>query len=323
MEEPFSDNITHEIDDLNGSYDIIRELCSSNITDQIDDLNGSYDIIRELCSSNITDQIDDLNGSYDIIREICSSNITDQIDDFYVDELYDQEPFSDEDYALLERLEKLEFQEIFFSATTGSAQPAKIATKDTGSSSSSQSQPFCKICMENVAADEVFQTSNACPHVFCRGCLSHYLGTKIQENISVVKCPDENCKVVLEPGMCQKLLPSEVFERWEKAFCESMLLGAQKLYCPFKDCSVLMMDDGEETVTCSECPSCRRLFCAACKVAWHSGLSCEEFGKLGKDERAKEDLLMMQLANEKEWRRCPSCKYFVEKTDGCLHITCR
>ena len=83
------------------------------------------------------------------------------------------------------------------------------------------------------------------------------------------------------------------------------------------------MDDGEEIVTSSECPSCRRLFCAACKVVWHSGLSCEEFGKLGEDERAKEDLLMMQVAKEKKWRRCPSCKYFVEKREGCKHITCR
>jgi E3 ubiquitin-protein ligase RNF144 len=84
-----------------------------------------------------------------------------------------------------------------------------------------------------------------------------------------------------------------------------------------------MVDDREDTVTRAECPSCRRLFCAACNVAWHSSFSCEEYGKLEKDERGKEDLLMMQMAKEQKWRRCPNCKYFVEKKDGCLHITCR
>ncbi|KAF3339290.1 E3 ubiquitin-protein ligase RNF14 [Carex littledalei] len=143
----------------------------------------------------------------------------------------------------------------------------KRATKGRGFSSSSLSQQFCKICMENVPANKMFKTSNACPHVFCRVCLTRYLFTKIRENISVVKCPEGNCKVVLEPVMCKELLPFLLFRRWAKAVCESMLLGEGK--------------------------------------------------------RAEEDLLMMQLAKEKNWMRCASCKYFVEKTDGCLHITCR
>ncbi|KAJ4761113.1 RING/U-box superfamily protein [Rhynchospora pubera] len=257
--------------------------------------------------------------------EPSNGNITDHVDDFYIsalsngDETHDLIPISDENYAI-----ELQLQEVLFSAITGSVQPAKRARKDkaSASSSSSQARSFCKICMETVPADDVFQTSSDCTHVFCRDCLSRYLGTKIRENISVVKCPEENCKALLEPGMCQELLPSDVFERWESALCESVVLGAHKFYCPFEDCSALMVDDGEETVTRSECPSCRRLFCAACKVAWHSGFSCEEFGKLGKDERGKEDLLMMQVAKEKKWRRCPSCKYYVEKRDGCQHISC-
>ncbi|KAJ4745116.1 RING/U-box superfamily protein [Rhynchospora pubera] len=252
-------------------------------------------------------------------------NIRDQVDDFYIsalsngDKRHDLIPISDENYAM-----ELQLQEVLSSSITVSPKPVKIAKEDRASSSSSQAgQLFCKICMETVPASELFKTSKACSHVFCRDCLSCYLGTEIQENIWAVRCPEENCKAVLEPGMCQELLPSEVFKRWESALCESMVLGAQKIHCPFKDCSALMLHDADETVTRSECPSCRRFFCAACKVAWHSGLSCEEVGKLGEDEKEREDLLMMQMAKEKKWRRCPRCKYFVEKKDGCLHITCR
>ncbi|GFZ08161.1 RING/U-box superfamily protein [Actinidia rufa] len=93
------------------------------------------------------------------------------------------------------------------------------------------------------------------------------------------------------------------------------------MYCPFQDCSAMLVDDGGERVTVSECPNCRRLFCAQCKVAWHAGIDCAEFQSFGKDKREREDVMLMDLAKSKKWRRCPHCKFFVEKLDGCAHGT--
>ncbi|KAJ4813571.1 RING/U-box superfamily protein [Rhynchospora pubera] len=144
--------------------------------------------------------------------EPSNADISDQIDDFYFTALpnYNQTqdliPISDENYA-----KELQLQEFLFSAFTRSVPSAQTERKDKVSSP--LSQVVCKICMETLPTAELFRTSNDCSHVFCRDCLSRYLGTEIQENISVVRCPDENCKAVLEPGMCQELLPSEVFER--------------------------------------------------------------------------------------------------------------
>ncbi|KAL4336792.1 hypothetical protein S245_039327 [Arachis hypogaea] len=72
------------------------------------------------------------------------------------------------------------------------------------------------------------------------------------------------------------IIPKEVFERWENALCENLVLAtSKKFYCPFKDCSAMLVNnDGNEVVTCSECPHYHRLFCAQCKVAWHGGLEC-------------------------------------------------
>ncbi|XP_004511456.1 uncharacterized protein [Cicer arietinum] len=47
--------------------------------------------------------------------------------------------------------------------------------------------------------------------------------------------------------------------------------------CPFKGCSVLLLNEGIEFVTNVECPSCHGLFCAQCNVPWHVGLTCQEF----------------------------------------------
>ncbi|KAH9613883.1 hypothetical protein KSS87_021386, partial [Heliosperma pusillum] len=73
----------------------------------------------------------------------------------------------------------------------------------------------------------------------------------------------------------------------------------------------------------AECPSCFRLFCAQCKVGWHNGIECAEYQKLGKDERQNEDLMLRNLAKNKNWQRCPACKFYVEKSEGCLYMKCR
>ncbi|CAO2206908.1 unnamed protein product [Urochloa humidicola] len=193
---------------------------------------------------------------------------------------------------------------------------------------------FCKICMDAVPASEAHRAGRGCAHAFCGGCLARYVGGKIRDRVAGVRCPDERCGGALDPELCQGFLPREVFERWCAALCEDMLMGANTTYCPYKDCSATMLVDdaggagagggGGGGVAEAECPSCRRLFCARCGVApWHAGVTCAEYGRLGKGDRGKEDLLLMEMAKGRNWKRCPKCEYFVEKSTGCLHITCR
>ncbi|KAL4336790.1 hypothetical protein AHAS_Ahas12G0045400 [Arachis hypogaea] len=107
------------------------------------------------------------------------------------------------------------------------------------------------------------------------------------ENAVLEKCPEPKCKGILEPQNCISIIPKEVFERWENALCENLVLAtSKKFYCPFKNCSAMLVnDDGNEVVTCPECPHCHRLFCAQCKVAWHGGIKCGEFMSLNENER--------------------------------------
>ena len=153
-----------------------------------------------------------------------------------------------------------------------------------------------------------------------------YVGSKLQENVLKIRCPVPNCSGSLEPEYCGSILSKEVFDRWEKALSEAAIVGAGNyLYCPYKDCSLLLVidDDGKGVVKESKCPNCRRLYCKQCKAAWHKGIVCSEFQKLSKDEREKEDFMLVKLAQKSKWQRCPSCKFYVAKTQGCLHIKCR
>ncbi|KAJ3677205.1 hypothetical protein LUZ60_002929 [Juncus effusus] len=183
---------------------------------------------------------------------------------------------------------------------------------------------YCKICMARTPLAQTF-TINPCNHVFCNSCTINYISSKIQENISAISCPDPDCKTVfLDPVLCMEILPKEVFEKWGLLLCESFVGVDKKFYCPFKDCSALLLHEGDE-ITNSECPHCNRMFCAKCKVPWHADLSCDEFQNLGKDEKGKEDLDLMlrNLAENNKWQRCPQCKMYVEKIDGCMLMKCR
>ncbi|XP_073010776.1 uncharacterized protein [Typha latifolia] len=183
---------------------------------------------------------------------------------------------------------------------------------------------FCNICMESHPVGEYFAIAS-CGHVFCASCVAQYVSAKVEDNVVSIRCPDPDCKVgAVDPEMCRDILPGAVFHRWGWALCESSL-GSKKFYCPYKDCSALLVDEGDAatTITDAECPHCNRMFCARCRVAWHDGIGCEEFEKLGKDERGTEDLMLRKLAADKKWQRCPQCKMFVEKIDGCMFMSCR
>lgn len=183
-------------------------------------------------------------------------------------------------------------------------------------------QSYCSICMEAKPIKNMFKNQN-CSHSFCEDCIARYLAAKIQENISRVNCPEPSCKGTLEAYQCTSIIPKDVFDKWENALCENSVLESQKFYCPFKDCSAMLVNDAKEVVTASECPHCHRLFCAQCRVSWHAGVDCREFQSLKNSEQGKEDLLTMKLAKKKNWKRCPQCNYYVEKVHGCTHIICR
>ncbi|KAH0970871.1 hypothetical protein GBA52_023027 [Prunus armeniaca] len=146
--------------------------------------------------------------------------------------------------------------------------------------------------------------------------------SKLQDNVTSVTCPDQGCPGVLDLEYCRPILPYDVFHRWGKALCESVVMEPQKkyLFCPFNACSTLLIDEEPDDTKQAQCPHCKGVFCVKCKVPWHTEFDCDLFQKprdMGEDQQLEE------LAKNKNWRRCPSCKYYVERRDGCSYIKCR
>ncbi|KAI6679800.1 hypothetical protein NL676_033681 [Syzygium grande] len=195
---------------------------------------------------------------------------------------------------------------------------------ETDQPSNSKPDPsfICEICIEPRTNSDLFPIKG-CTHAYCNDCVTKYVTSKLHDNVTRIDCPVSGCGGVLELEYCRSILPPEVFDRWGNALCEALILEAERFYCPFKDCSALLINDGDAVVRESECPNCRRLFCAQCRVPWHAGVECQEYQGLIEGERGKEDIMLMKLAKKKHWRRCPKCRFFVQKISGCAFVKCR
>ncbi|KAI8559323.1 hypothetical protein RHMOL_Rhmol04G0163300 [Rhododendron molle] len=188
----------------------------------------------------------------------------------------------------------------------------------------------CEICIETKPYSESFAI-RGCTHSYCSDCVIKYVSSKLDQNIIQIRCPVPDCnKGGLDLEHCRAILPPEVYDKWGSALCESAFVASKKIYCPYKDCSAFMIDDdndngdGEgEAIAKVGCLYCNRYFCAQCKVLWHEEIDCSEFQKLHEDEREREDIMLLNLAKEKQWARCPHCKAYVEKIGGCDDMTCR
>ncbi|KAL0342227.1 UNVERIFIED_CONTAM: hypothetical protein Scaly_1885300 [Sesamum calycinum] len=186
--------------------------------------------------------------------------------------------------------EELIFQEALMASLVSPNTPLGLPESSSSlgvpqpSSSVERGEPsrfFCEICAETKDSDQVF-TVETCNHRFCAECIAKHVAVKIGkspiENGPRFSCPaGTDCGGTVEIEKCVEVVPNDVLVMWGDAICESMIGASQKFYCPYKDCSGLLVNDGEEVVRESECPFCRRLFCAQCRVAWHSGWGVKSF----------------------------------------------
>ncbi|KAH7835838.1 hypothetical protein Vadar_030378 [Vaccinium darrowii] len=181
---------------------------------------------------------------------------------------------------------------------------------------------ICEICVEHMSSpNKKFTNKGLCAHPFCVDCITKYIQVKVEhDHVAEIKCPGLNCDQLLDPFTCQTFIPPQLFTKWCDVMCQQAVSGLErKCYCPNRECSEVVVNECGGNVKKSKCPNCKRLFCFSCGVKWHAGFSCEESGKMRRD---RNDVAFGVLAEKKKWMRCPGCKHFVERVDGCRIVTC-
>ena len=141
-----------------------------------------------------------------------------------------------------------------------------------------------------------------CGHSFCKKCIHDYVIYKISV-LQEITCPQEDCAFSIDAGSrCFQDIPEDYKKKYRKYLLWRQTIDNPNLrLCPAENCEGVI-----ETNVSYACQACRTLFCKECMLKAHEGPCDANFQN-----------------NFKEWKRCPSCSMFIEKAEGCNHMTCR
>ncbi|KAF9554429.1 hypothetical protein CPC08DRAFT_174670 [Agrocybe pediades] len=177
----------------------------------------------------------------------------------------------------------------------------------------------CPICMDEVSNPEEL----ACGHTYCSGCLKLFLTSAADGKKFPIACiaNDASCNVPLSIPFIRRFLPVQAFQGLvEAAFLLHLDQHAQELkYCTTPDCKQIYRHRTDVAVL--KCPSCFSTICAACDEDAHEGMTCAERRLHSNPE--EQERLNNVLATANGYKKCPQCNIWIEKTEGCNHMTCK
>jgi hypothetical protein len=178
----------------------------------------------------------------------------------------------------------------------------------------------CKICLEAIPEAEFLPLEN-CGDLFHKLCIAQCLNTLINDRQFPLVCPLPECRMEINMiDISERLEPAD-FARFEEfAFNHFVQRNMEDMTCcPTPDCSYVFSKQGQ--ITMFVCPVCKHEYCLQCKCSYHGGKSCEDY------QRDKlydpSDQAFIEFAKGAKYKTCARCKFWVEKSEGCDHMTCR
>lgn len=178
----------------------------------------------------------------------------------------------------------------------------------------------CMICIDTISEQDFLPLEN-CGHMFHPACVLEHIETLLADRTFPISCPLPDCKVDISVLDLQERLSPEQQKRYLEYSFDSYVSknGAEVSCCPTPDCKyVFVLEPNESHLNC---PVCENEYCVGCRSDWHKGFSCEEYRKI-KDPNEL-DKMFEDFVNGQNFKRCPHCHFWVERTMGCDHMSCR
>ena len=136
-----------------------------------------------------------------------------------------------------------------------------------------------------------------------------------------VKCIDPKCeREIKEEEILEFLVDEELKQKFRKFKRQKLLmLNENARFCPVADCEGYMI--GSRLKPKLECPECKTQICFNCSKPWH-GYWTKCSSAQNAENTDKDDQAFYQWELNKDVKKCPKCKYRIEKNEGCNHMTC-
>ena len=171
----------------------------------------------------------------------------------------------------------------------------------------------CNVCFDDVEEEEKKFNALPCGHVCCTQCWLNYFKTLITEaKVEEIKCVDHQCKEIVPEEFILKHIKDDnkLVEKYHKFKRRAEIINDKnKKPCPKPDCeSYLEKSNTTKYVKCKN----GHQFCYECLKPPHGNINCDDV--LEKD--------FLKWKKNKRVKRCPRCKIFTEKNEGCNHMTC-
>lgn len=234
----------------------------------------------------------------------------------------------DMDVVLARYRRGIKFKRAKDKASSGAARPwtAKGATKPAVElpvlDASDRELTMCNACLEEVEAWRM--VSAGCGHELCDTCWAGHFGGQLQEYGKDVvyksRCPEVGCTTVVQQVMWEELAREADLRQYKQFTLHTFVpLTGNVVWCPNPKCTrAIRYRHQRSDLGCA----CGLRFCITCWCEAHSPATCDEFTQWKEDTAGLTDLLTNRLLMQ-NYKKCPRCGIFMERTAGCNHITCK
>ena len=180
----------------------------------------------------------------------------------------------------------------------------------------------CIMCVERYEKAELFKPCSDKEHIWCGKCLhGKPFPTRPDPTPRSLTSNPAGFKTALKTKTrlrCCRNLATKSLPSLDPTLAKQynlMLLEmdtANPMYCSAKPCGTFIPPSAVKG-DIATCPKCKKRSCVHCKAGEHPDKICAQ------DEDTQR---VLRLAREKKWKQCPGCRNLIEKTAGCLHMTC-
>ncbi|OSD06019.1 hypothetical protein PYCCODRAFT_1474892 [Trametes coccinea BRFM310] len=165
---------------------------------------------------------------------------------------------------------------------------------------------ICCVCRDEISGSVI---RSPCQHTFDTTCMRKlYSRATIDESSFPPKC----CGFSLDFKHVEPYLNDALKATYKQKAYEYSI--PDRVYCSNTSCTAFLgaAFSGPFSVEL-QCFKCALSTCARCKERAHPSAECHLYS----------DSKVLELGEEKGWRRCPSCRHLVELDSGCYHVKCR
>ena len=183
-------------------------------------------------------------------------------------------------------------------------------------------QNTCPVCYTEIdPGDEI---SLGCNHLFCSECFSNYLKQKVTaEELTILSttCPLSGCNFLVTHDIFEKLLKNDKdsLKKYNKCLMRNFTESNSDIkLCPNPKCDVIVKVPGHGMIEV-KC-QCGYTFCFKCLRESHRPCDCDMMQYWEDKSKNEGENTKWLIVNTKQ---CPQCHKYIEKNQGCNHMTCR